>query len=659
MSTEFHLLSKAVSAQFDKMHSGATPLFQVDVDEIFDKYLAAFPEGTNPIYITNTEHDCSCCKNFVRNIGRVVALQSDGTLTTVWDDLGELPEPYATVALRMRDLVRQQPIVSVYFTKESQYGAATSKQLLESGSVKTWNHFVAKIPSHVYSREPDSARGAVNTVAGVLRRGLEEIDDQTLASIVDLIDSKSIYRGEEHLSAVKAFRELRRRYEASPNRENFIWANANDRSARFRNTVIGTLATDLATGVDLERAVKSFESKVAPANYKRSSALITPKMIEKALSKLRDLGLEGAVERRMARIGDVSVNDVIFVDNSVQGQMKGGLEGLLLEEAKPVGSRAGQAQDISVEDFLANIVPNAKTIDLELENDMLGKFMTITAPVHDDTGRLFKWDNDFAWTYDGDVTDSITVRVKNAGGNVNAALRVSLAWSNTDDLDIHASAPEGRINYMDKKGILDVDMNIHGESTTPVENLSWVSPRDGHYSITVNNFTRRGSENTGYTLELASPDGIEQFSAEKNPSNGATHKGISFDVKAGRVLNLSVDGKLTGGSVPTTKWGVTTGQLVRVNTLVASPNHWGDNASGNRHWFFILAGCKNPDEARGIYNEYLRSDLNEHRKVFEVLGAKTKAPSSDDQLSGVGFSSTRNDSAVVVIDGRKAFKVQF
>ena len=52
--------------------------------------------------------------------------------------------------------------------------------------------------------------------------------------------------------------------------------------ARFRNTVIGTLVQDLSAGVDLEVAVKSYETKVAPQNYKRPTALITKAMVESA-----------------------------------------------------------------------------------------------------------------------------------------------------------------------------------------------------------------------------------------------------------------------------------------------------------------------------------------------------------------------------------------
>ena len=53
-------------------------------DDLWATYLAAFPEGTNMLYRERTEHDCSCCKNFIRQYGNVVAI-IDGAITSMWD----------------------------------------------------------------------------------------------------------------------------------------------------------------------------------------------------------------------------------------------------------------------------------------------------------------------------------------------------------------------------------------------------------------------------------------------------------------------------------------------------------------------------------------------------------------------------------------------
>lgn len=91
-----------------------------------------------------------------------------------------------------------------------------------------------------------------------------------------------------------------------------------------------------------------------------------------------------------------------------------------------------------------------------------------------------------------------------------------------------------------------------------------------------------------------------------------------------------------------------------MRTVMFSPNFWDDNAVGNKHHLFVLDGCKNPEPTRGILNEYLTSDLDGHRKVFEILGNKTKCEVVDDQLSGVGFSSTQRNDALVFVKTPKS-----
>jgi hypothetical protein len=80
----FNVFKQAVATQFAKMVK--SPLFVTAItgDDLWTTYLAAFPEGTNPIYRERTEHDCSCCKQFIRNIGNVVTIQ-DGKLVSIWD----------------------------------------------------------------------------------------------------------------------------------------------------------------------------------------------------------------------------------------------------------------------------------------------------------------------------------------------------------------------------------------------------------------------------------------------------------------------------------------------------------------------------------------------------------------------------------------------
>ena len=117
------------------------------------------------------------------------------------------------------------------------------------------------------------------------------------------------------------------------------------------------------------------------------------------------------------------------------------------------------------------------------------------------------------------------------------------------------------------------------------------------------------------------------------------------------------DTGLTAANISKEKWGLRTEQYVKVNVVTLSPNFWGDNAVGNRHVFFILDGARNDEDTRGFYNEFLHSRLNDHRKVFEVIGDKTKCRPTEGQLSGLGFSSTKRETFVVKVQQGKKQRI--
>src|SRR5574340_426093 len=497
MTMNFHAFATRIKDQFDMMSKHELFTVAATGDEMWDAYLAAFPEGSNPIYRKRTEHDCSCCRNFIRNVGNLVTI-IDGRLVSVWDVTG-LDEPYDIVASALSDLARSHGISGVFRAREPKYGDESTYERTEDGS-KCWDHFHAKIAARHYAgKEREAVLGEINGIQQVFKRGLDELKPDALDTVLDLINSNALYRGEEHKRAVESFRVLQRDYHAAPlQRDIFVWFNLMNPAARFRNTVIGTLVQDLSEGVDLERAVKSFEAKVAPTNYKRPTALITPRMIQDAMKTIADLGLEPALERRFAKISDVSVNNVLWVDNSVRGQMKGGVEGLLMDAVKaPAKVNGDKAEDISIDDFMSSVLPQATGMDVFVKNAQQGNFMSLTAPVHVDAERLFKWDNGFAWSYNGNITDSIKDRVKKAGGSVEGDLCCRLAWEYQDDLDFHMIEPGGHhiyyANFRRSKspngGMLDLDANgADGHRDDPAENIFYASRRtmkEGVYELYV------------------------------------------------------------------------------------------------------------------------------------------------------------------------------
>jgi hypothetical protein len=494
----------------------------------------------------------------------------------------------------------------------------------------------------------------------VLKRSVEDISEAAIEIVLDLIEQNSLYRGEEHKRTVTSLLEVKRQYDAADNKELFLWSMSTElrHGSRFKNTVIGTLLDDISSGVELEKAVKSFEAKVAPANYKRPKALITQKMIDNAQQKVKDLNLVDSLSRRYAKTEDISVNNVLFADRSSKKVMRDVFDELT-PTSKNDKKNFDKVEEISIEDFVNKVLPKTESLEMLVENKHTGNLFSLVAPEYDAAESLFKWDNGFSWTYNGEVTDSIKERVKSAGGNVEGDVRVSLSWFNKDDLDIHVVEPNQEIFFGNKRsyhtdGRLDIDMNACGRfSREPVENVYWKDKSQmdaGDYRVFVNNYTKRETNDVGFDVELDILGESRTFSYNQAVRCNENIDVVTFNVSRTGEITVKEE-HLPSSARSTEVWNISTENFQKVNMVMLSPNHWDDLSIGNKHYFFVLDGCKNPDKARGFYNEFLRDDLNEHRKVFEVLASKMKGEYTDNQLSGIGFSSTTKAEFICKVSG--------
>jgi hypothetical protein len=186
-------IKNAVAAQFNAMTvSGRLFLTNVPKDEMWETYLKAFPEGTNPIFRERTEHDCNCCKSFIRAVGNVVEIVGD-KVVTIWDNYPH-EDGYKSVAEAMAKLVRESTIVEPFFHHSNFAGHDKNLESI-NGAVKEWNHFYVKIPKQ-FVKTID--RGvAVNDFVqkrNVMVRGLNEITVDALDTVLELAAQNSLYR---------------------------------------------------------------------------------------------------------------------------------------------------------------------------------------------------------------------------------------------------------------------------------------------------------------------------------------------------------------------------------------------------------------------------------------------------------------------------------
>lgn len=658
----FALMQSAVGKQFKAMSANRLYSTTVEGDKLWETYLSSFPPGSNPLYKTRTEHDCGCCRHFIKQVGGVVNI-IDGKIVTLWDF--EVDGPYQSVANAMAELVRSHVIKNVYLHSERLVGVANSRQLLEDKTVKSWNHYYVNLPDSAVVRKSDigTKLGKSRTTHDVMLRALTEISIDAVATVLELIAQNSLYRGEEHKPAVQGFKLGKIKFEkltSELERDLFVWENLSIHPtvAHIRNSVIGTLLVDLSEGKDLEDAVKSYEAKVAPTNYKRPTALVTKAMVAKAQETVNELGLATALERRYATLDDVKVNNLLFADRKVARAAVTDVFDEIAAGATVNVQKLGKVEEIPIVDFIDRVLPTAKSIEVLVENRHAGNLVSLIAPVDPTAKPLFKWDNGFSWSYTGDLADSIKERVKRAGGNVAGDFRASLAWFNHDDLDLHLEHPGGHIYFAQKvdyvsHGALDVDMNAgSGTSRTPVENIVFPDRgrmEPGEYRLSVHQFCKRETTDGGFDVEMEFDGVVHSFSYGKPVKQEERILVCKFDFtqKDGLVIRESLPSSQTSKKV----WNLSTQAFHPVRAIMLSPNQWDGREIGNKHFFFMLDGCVNDGTARGFFNEFLRESLTPHRKVLEMVGAKMKTEASGEQLSGVGFSSTQRNHLVCKVTG--------
>ena len=118
----------------------------------------------------------------------------------------------------------------------------------------------------------------------------------------------------------------------------------------------------------------------------------------------------------------------------------------------------------------------------------------------------------------------------------------------------------------------------------------------------------------------------------------------------------------TSGGIVREEWGLKTNQFIPVSVVSYSPNYFDEQEGiGHRHLFFFLNGCKNPEEPNGYYNEFLKNELDQHKRVLEALGSKCHVVDADDQLSGIGFGMTKRADLIVKVKGatERVMKIRF
>ncbi|MBC5744692.1 hypothetical protein FMM74_014170 [Lachnospiraceae bacterium MD308] len=702
---EFTEMRNKLMENFNEMTKDVDHLFEVAVnkDELWNLYLDSFPAGTNEIYRERRWHDCSCCRQFIKTIGNVVVIKN-GEIITIWDFRTD-DSTYQPVLDALSSFIKSHAVSNIFVSKFKKIGTLQNYEELENGKVQEWTHFYLELPDKFVdrsSRSEGDIKGSFRDTRNVFKRSLDEITMDSIDTILELINSNTLYKGEEWKGVLGEFKKYKKEYDkliSDVERDNYAWeqsVKAGIAIGRIRNHSIGTLLVNVSEEMDLDTAVKKYEQIVAPANYKRPKAIYTKRMLEDAKKTITELGYLDSLQRRFANLDDITVNNILFSNRDAAKRIVGA-DDIFGEMEKDVAvnpRKFSKVDEIPVKDFIENILPTAKDIEIYLENKHTSNMVSLIAPKIKNSKTMFKWNNGFSWAYSGNITDSdITQRVQNAGGRIDGVLRFSHSWNyegmrNGSLMDLHVFMPGSnqKVEYKNGKeihdnygnnervgwnhrqhlpsgGVQDVDyVNVAPVGYIPVENTTFPSIeklKEGIYTFKIHNWNFRNPTTGGFKAEIAFDGQVYRFIRREPLQHKEWITLAKLELKNGHFEIIEM---MENDTTPIEIWGLKTNQFIPVSAISYSPNYFDEqDGIGHRHLFFFLKDCVNAEEPNGYYNEFLKNELAEHKRVFEALGAKCHVENTEDQLSGIGFSMTKRAELIVKVKGatERIMKVKF
>lgn len=678
---EFEQFKVALQNHFKEITQNVSYLFEVDVDkdELWNVYLDSYPEGTNELYKKRREYDCSCCRQFIKSIGATVVIEN-GHVKTIWD-FNANDSTFQQVCDTLSAFVKSKIVSDVYFTNIAKIGTNQNFALTD-GVSKKWEHFYLELPNKFVDRSGKSAgdyKGTFRDTKNVFKRSLDEITEDSILVVLELIAQNSLYKGEEWKSVLEQFLKYKQDYSkiaSDLDKNNYTWEMSVKVGAvigRIKNHSIGTLLMNISENMDLDEAVKKYEAIVAPTNYKRPKAIFTKKMLEDAKKTIEDLGYLESLDRRFAKLDDITVNNILFSNKDASKKIAGASVFDELSSDLPVNPKKfDKVEEISIEDFVEKVLPTTNNLEVLLENRHATNMVSLVAPENKDSKTMFKWNNGFSWAYSGNITDSnVRENVKNAGGKVDGVLRFSIQWNDEDynpnDFDAHCIEPNGNEIYYGNKhdystdGNLDVDIITPKKDIAAVENITWPTKakmKNGVYKFFVHNYSNNGGR-SGFKAEIEFDGQIYSFNYDKELRHKETVSVATITLgENGFTIKENLSSNVSSREV----WGEKTNQFIPTSVVMYSPNYWDkQDGIGNKHYFFMLKNCINPEQPNGFYNEFVKQELVQHKRVFEALGSKMAVKYTEDQLSGLGFSSTKRNELVVRATGsvQRILKIKF
>lgn len=434
----FAELNAAMNETFQRRAVGNAKkdLFLTETADLGAVWLSGFDEQGA------AHHNCPCCLQFLRRLGSMVVLESDGRQrSALWDE-AIVPDYYARSVRALRLAVQDAPITGVFISSDSRWGD------LHKGG---WDHLSILPPREMIwsSRAVLSAdqRAAERLETfGTLQRSVTSCRVEDVRQAVHLLKTGGLFNANAVLPMAESFLELKERYEWTSDatyKSRILWHHAAWAPPGFGNPrqgMVGTLLDMVKEGRTPDQIKRSFDKNMDPLNRMRPKAAPTAGAVDAAERLFETLKLAPALERRYARLDDLQL---LWSPRATAKAEVGGVFGRVRPEPKSVAPAASTsvATRITWTKFARTVLPEARKIELKVENGPA--FIGLTTAVHPDAPPLLHWDredqrNPVAWYFMGNGASHIASNWGLRIGTFAEVLGVTLSpdlWNNAPVLN--------------------------------------------------------------------------------------------------------------------------------------------------------------------------------------------------------------------------------
>lgn len=394
----------------------------INPDELWEAYLSGFSDPE-----IRQQHNCHCCKSFIKRYGGLVAIDGIRLVSPIWPTYTDT-QLYSESLSNMNKLFEGKPFIK--------YPFANQRKVLGYDEDAEWTHFWVK--NHIGYRPMEAGRWASERAEEfeMLNRYLPHVSLNLLSVAYMTMQSESSLARSKHSAMVEWALGLKKRLEGLQShfdRRTFMWnavMHAPTGFCHMKNTVVGMFLSDIEThGVDA--AKRKLNATMHPLQYQRPQAAPTEGNIRAAEALFQKMNLAPALQRRYAMLRDIQ--EFLWEPAVPEEKAQGIFSHLSKEHKKMELPKDSYINTVSWVVFARDVLPQAKSIRIKLNGAM--SFAGLVTAVHADAEPILQWDraehrNPVSWyVYHGGSRPSTWALVDGEWADIVGVTKMPSSWN--------------------------------------------------------------------------------------------------------------------------------------------------------------------------------------------------------------------------------------